>query len=252
MFLVFSFQSEFSNNLLLIIIKEPRSLINKPSDNRKSTMKKTLTTLTSTSLFLFSLIACNAETVTNTTKEIISDYKNKIPTIKLRDDFSSKNPAWKVFEGNWQFKNSEVVQNSVDDYFPVILRINQQFSNLDISVNFTPVSGRVDASGGIIFRAKDQNNYYIVRANALEDNFRLYTFINGSRSQIASATVTPPSINKAHQIRVITKGNHIQAYLNNELKIDYHDNTFSNGYVGLWTKADSVTIFDDLKVDSLD
>ena len=99
---------------------------------------------------------------------------------------------------------------------------------------------------------KNAGNYYIVRANALEDNFRLYTFINGRRSQIASASVDLPALNKVHQMRVVAKGDHIQAYLNGKLQIDYHDKTFSNGYIGLWTKADSVTIFDNLTVKSLD
>lgn len=204
------------------------------------------------SILLFTLAACNAETVSSTTKEISADYKNKKSAKTMTDDFSTQNPAWKAFEGSWKFQNGGVVQDSTDKYSPVILRTDQQFSNLDIRVSFTPISGRIDASGGIIFRAKDAKNYYIVRANALENNFRLYTFINGSRSQIASATVTPPAMNKAHQIRVVTKGGHIQAYLNGELQIDVYDKTFSNGYIGLWTKADSVTIFDDLNVKSLD
>ena len=208
--------------------------------------------LISASILLFTLSACNAETVTSTTKEISTDYKNKTSAKTMTDDFSTQNPAWKASVGSWKFQNGGVVQDSTYDHFPVILRTDQQFSDLDISVSFTPISGRIDASGGIIFRAKDAGNYYIVRANALEDNFRLYTFVNGSRSQIASATVTLPTMNKAHQIRVVSKGDHIQAYLNGKLQIDYHDKTFSNGYIGLWTKADSVTIFDNLTVKSLD
>lgn len=143
-------------------------------------------------------------------------------------------------------------QASINDHFPVILREDQQFSDLDISIQFTPLSGNIDASGGIIFRATDENNFYIVRANALEDNFRLYTFINGSRHQIASAKVPPPKLNKSYQMRVVTQGDHIQAYLDGLLRLDYHDNTFTHGYIGLWTKADSVTTFDNLNVKSLD
>jgi len=208
--------------------------------------------LISIGILFFSLSACNAETVSNTTIEIAADYKSQTPTKSIKDDFSSKNSAWKAFKGNWQFKDSEVEQNSTNDYFPVILRTDQQFSDLDMSIRFTPLSGRIDASGGIIFRAKDENNYYIVRANALEDNYRLYTFINGSRSQIASATVTPPALNKASTMRVVTKGDHIQAYLNGKLEIDYHDKTYNKGYIGLWTKADSVTRFDNLELRSFD
>jgi len=70
------------------------------------------------------------------------------------------------------------------------------FSDLDISVNFKPIAGDIDASGGIIFRAKDKGNYYIVRANALENNYRLYTFTNGQRQQIASVKVSSPALGK--------------------------------------------------------
>jgi len=197
------------------------------------------------SLCLISNIsACNEQQLDNSVKKLALSNPQEI----ISDDFSTKNPAWEDYEGHWVFKNGELAQNSTSDYFPVILREDQQFTDLDISVKFKPVSGRIDASGGIIFRAKDQDNYYIVRANALEDNFRLYTFINGSRSELASATVTPPSLNQYHQMRIVAQGDHIQAYLDGKLQLDYHDKTFKKGYTGLWTKADSVTLFDDFKV----
>jgi len=82
-----------------------------------------------------------------------------------------------------------------------------------VSVNFKPLSGQVDASGGITFRAKNAGNYYIVRANALENNFNLYVFDNWRRQLLTSATVTRPEL---HQLRVVAKGSHIQAYLNGE------------------------------------
>jgi len=125
------------------------------------------------------------------------------------------------------------------------------FSDLDISVNFKPIAGDIDASGGIIFRAKDKGNYYIVRANALENNYRLYTFTNGQRQQIASVKVSSPALGKFHKMRVVVKGDHIQAYLNGEFKLDCHDDSHKNGYTGLWTKADSVTAFDTFKVPKL-
>ena len=169
-------------------------------------------------------------------------------TTVISDDFQVKNPAWKAYEGSWLFKSGALEQNSIQDYFPVILREDKQFEDVDISVKFKPLSGNIDASGGIIFRAKDNGNYYIVRANALEGNYRLYTFINGSRNQLASASVTAPSLNEYHQMRVVAKGDYIQAYLNGKLLLDYHDSTFKKGYTGLWTKADSVTLFDEFRV----
>ena len=76
-------------------------------------------------------------------------------------------------------------------------------------------------------------------ANALENNFRLYTMTDGQRRVIASATVTEPKLGEWHSIRVVAKGAKVQAYLDNALLLDHDDRTFTGGYVGLWTKADS-------------
>ena len=107
---------------------------------------------------------------------------------------------------------------------------------------------RRTASGGIIFRARDSKNYLLVRANALENNFRLYTMRDGQRRMIASATVTEPKLGEWHRIRVVAKGAKVQAYLDDTLLLDHDDRTFSGGYVGLWTKADSVTEFAELEI----
>ena len=125
---------------------------------------------------------------------------------------------------------------------------DQKFDDIDVTVRFRPISGKEDASGGIIFRAKDGKNYLLVRANALENNFRLYTIVNGKRSTIASARVTEPTLGEWHRIRVVAKGPKIQAYLDDSLLLDHEQKTFTGGWVGLWTKADSVTEFADLEV----
>ena len=125
---------------------------------------------------------------------------------------------------------------------------DQKFDDVDATVRFRPISGKEDASGGVIVRAKDGRNYLLVRANALENNFRLYTIVNGKRSTIASARVTEPKLGEWHRIRVVAKGPKIQAYLDDSLLLDHDDKTFTGGWVGLWTKADSVTEFADLEV----
>ena len=109
-------------------------------------------------------------------------------------------------------------------------------------------SGKEDASGGIICRAKDGRNYLLVRANALENNFRLYSMVNGRRRTLASARVTEPKLGQWHRIRVVSKGPKIQAYLDDSLPLDHEYKAFPGGWVGLWTKADSVTEFADLEV----
>jgi len=162
-------------------------------------------------------------------------------------------------EGKWAVlvdltapsKPNVVAQTSNDttDYrFPLLIADEGSFKDFELSVRFKAVSGEVDRAGGLVFRLKDANNYYIVRANALEDNYRLYHVINGSRRQFAGANfkVTP---GEWHELRVECVGNKIICYYDGVKKIEATDDTFKDaGKVGLWTKADSVTSFDDLKV----
>ncbi len=144
-----------------------------------------------------------------------------------------------------------VAQTSTDrtDYrFPLLISDEGSFHDLDLSVKFKAVSGSVDRAGGLVFRLKDPNNYYIVRANALEDNYRLYHVVKGRRSQFAGANFKVTS-GEWHELRVEAVSNKITCYYDGVKKIEATDDTFKEaGKVGLWTKADSVTYFDDLKV----
>ncbi|SRR6266849_644303 len=148
-------------------------------------------------------------------------------------------------------KQNVVAQTSTDktDYrFPLLIADEGSFRDLVLSVKFKAVSGSVDQAGGLVFRLKDPNNYYIVRANALEDNYRLYHVVDGRRRQFAGENfkVTP---GVWHELRVEAVGNKFSCYYDGAKKIDATDETFKDaGKVGLWTKADSVTHFDDLKV----
>ena len=190
-------------------------------------------------IFVLFFVACNGND-----KPIIATPIQVTNSPTLKDDFTKQDSAWSIKSGQWSFKNGLLKQSATHEHFPLILLEKEKLSDVDVSVDFKPLSGNIDASGGLVFRAVDKNNYFIVRANALEDNFRLYTFKNGYRSEIASATVTPPKLGQFHSIRVVAKGTHIQAYLDGKLYIDHVDDSFSKGYVGLWTKADSVTEFD--------
>lgn len=184
------------------------------------------------------------------------DRTNKISvagpgTIRVEESFENTD-AWETIDGTWTAERSgdRVVlkQTATDCRFPVTLLRERKFFDVDVSVEFRPVSGEVDASGGIVFRARDGANYYLVRANSLEDNFRLYATVAGSRDQIASTKIEAPQMGTWHTLRVVAVGDHIQAYLNGELLIDHQDGRFKSGRVGLWTKADAVTEFSELKV----
>ena len=170
----------------------------------------------------------------------------------VKYDLGAENPKWKFVAGQWARRASGgrqvLAQTAETQPWAVALLEDQKFGDADVSVRFRPVSGKEDASGGIIVRAKDGRNYLLVRANALENNFRLYAIVNGKRSTIASARVTEPKLGTWHTIRVVAKGPKIQAYLNGTLLLDHEDKAFTSGWVGLWTKADSVTEFADLEI----
>src|SRR3989449_1480193 len=172
--------------------------------------------------------------------------------ITMTYDLGAENPKWKFAAGQWVRRASGgrqvLAQTAATQPWAVAVLEDQKFEDLDVSVRFRPVSGKEDASGGIIFRESDGRNYFLVRANALENNFRLYTIVKGKRSTIASARVTEPSLGSWHSIRVVAVGPKIQAYLDGTRLLDHEDKTFADGWVGLWTKADSVTEFADLEI----
>jgi len=123
------------------------------------------------------------------------------------------------------------------------------FQDCVITVKVKSGTGREDQGGGVIWRVQDEDNYYITRWNPLEDNFRLYTVKDGSRKTLESARIkVDPS--QWHTIRIEHKGDEIRCYLDGEALQVVHDDTFpGGGGVGLWTKADAVTSFDDLVVE---
>ncbi len=138
--------------------------------------------------------------------------------------------------------------DAADDRFPVAFVSDLSLRDVDLAVRCKPVSGSVDQACGLVFRLKDASNYYVTRANALENNVRLYFVKDGRRQQIATwnGKVTP---NAWHAYRVVAQGDHLEVYWEGTRVIDHHDKTFSDaGKLGVWTKADSVTYFDDLSV----
>jgi hypothetical protein len=108
------------------------------------------------------------------------------------------------------------------------------------------MAGREAATDGIVFRFAE-GHYDVVRANALENNFRRY-YYNRGRHQLATARVPPPALGQWHTRRVVAVGEHIQAYLNGALLLEHRDARYGAGQVGLWTKADAMTTFDDLVI----
>jgi hypothetical protein len=172
-----------------------------------------------------------------------------------RFDFETKGiEGWTTVDGQWAVEEMAdapsgrkvLVQRATRNAFNVIVAPSGPFTDVDVSMKFKPISGREDASGGIVFRFTD-GRYYVVRANGLEDNFRLYTYDRGRR-EIATASVKAPALGQWHAVRLVAVGDQIQAWLDGKLLLEHRDTKLKSGRVGLWTKADSITAFDDLTI----
>ena len=125
---------------------------------------------------------------------------------------------------------------------------NLLLENGTIALRMKARSGKVDQGGGPIWRVKDENNYYLCRANPLEDNLRLYYVKDGSRHQLASATVKIDP-GRWHTILVYHEDDQIGCFLNGQPLLEATDDTFPDaGFIGVWTKADAATSFDDILV----
>ena len=146
--------------------------------------------------------------------------------------------------------------DSTRSRFPVAVLSDVTAADVDLSVRFKPISGRVDQAAGLVWRYRDQDNYYIIRANALEDNVVLYKVEKGKRTDLpvkgegrTYGKKAEVPVGQWSTLRVVANGPAFEVYFNGSKLYDVEDKTFPNqGKVGVWTKADSITQFDDLTV----
>src|SRR5262247_2324182 len=160
-------------------------------------------------------------------------------------------PKWTVERDDTAPSKGQVLKQSGAATFPLALKDGTNIKNGFVEVKFKPISGSEDRAGGIVWRAKDANNYYVVRANALEDNVVLYKTVNGVRSSLnligqkgGYGVKTAVPANQWHTLRVEFAGTRFNVVFNGKPLFAVEDATFSEaGMVGVWTKADSVTVF---------
>jgi hypothetical protein len=152
---------------------------------------------------------------------------------------------WAIEKDNSAPSKPNVLKQSGQATFPVCFKNDTNIKDGFVEVKFKPVAGKEDQAGGMIWRVQDANNYYISRANALEDNVTIYHTINGKRVAFKNIN-TKVTSGVWHTLRVDFKGNKFTVTFDGNKVIDATDETFANaGKVGVWTKADSVTLFDD-------
>jgi hypothetical protein len=152
---------------------------------------------------------------------------------------------WSIEKADDAPSKPNVLKQSGEATFPVCIKEDTQLKDGFVEVKFKPVAGKEDRAGGVIWRCKDADNYYIARANALEDNVTIYHTIGGRRVAFKSAN-TKVASGVWHTLRLDFRGSHFIVTYDGTKVIEADDSSFADaGKMGVWTKADSVTLFDD-------
>jgi len=159
-------------------------------------------------------------------------------------------PKWAIDTDSTAPSAPNVLKQSGSGAFPWCVKKDASLTDGAVEVKFKPISGKEDAAGGLVWRWKDGDNYYVARANALEDNVSLYYTQNGRRNTIKYVNA-PVGKNQWHTLRVEFSGKRIKVALDGKAYIELDDeHIVGAGAVGVWTKADSVTSFDDFSYGS--
>ena len=134
--------------------------------------------------------------------------------------------------------------------YKLLLINGTESSDLELSVSLLPIEGKADMGGGLIWRATDDRNYYLTRANPLEQNIRIYRVIKGVRHLLLNFDHII-NVKNWHTLGVSHRGCQIHVFFDGTPVFDLCDETLTSGRVGLWTKSDAVTYFDNLELEIL-
>ncbi len=204
-------------------------------------MLRTMVIIIGVVLLASGLIAQNLEKVWN----FDTNKPGDIP-----EGFINEVGEWKVVVDETAPSKPNVLAQlakSSGSTFNVTLISGTNYKDIDISVKMKAIAGKEDQGGGLVWRAKDAKNYYVARYNPLEDNYRVYKVEKGRRSQLQSADVKHRE--GWHTLRVIVQGERIQCYYDGKKYLDAKDSVFTEaGRIGLWTKSDAQSHFDDFTV----
>jgi hypothetical protein len=142
---------------------------------------------------------------------------------------------------------AQLMAKGAEHAYKVTLVKDTVASDLTFQVSFLPIQGNADMGGGLIWRAADDRNYYLARANPLEQNIRVYRIVKGIRHMLQNFDQTI-TMKQWHTLRVTHQGCRVNIFYDNKQVFDLCDKTFHAGMIGLWTKSDAVTYFDDLEL----
>lgn len=209
---------------------------------------------TTRSLAAVAIVACAAVLAAQSTKlDFETDAPGSPPKgFSFASTGQGKPGAWIVKKDDGVHGNV-LVQNDADatDYrFPLAIYNDVSAKDVSLTVQFKALSGRVDQGAGLVWRYRDQNNYYVTRCNALEDNCTIYHVVNGRRMAFLNQKVKVAS-NTWHTLGVEATGDRFVVTYDGKQVLDARDSTFADaGKVGLWTKADSLIAFDDFAINA--
>ena len=198
-------------------------------------------------LTVLSAGAASAETV-----DFDQDQAGATPAGWVSGVTGRGNPSWKVEPDASAPSKPNVLRQSGSGTFPWCVKRDVAIADGFVEVKFKPERGREDQAGGVVWRWKDGDDYYVARANALEDNVSLYHTSGGRRITIKYVKA-PVAANVWHTLRVEFAGDRIKVVFDGKAYIELTDSHIVGpGAVGVWTKADSVTAFDDFGYGALD
>jgi hypothetical protein len=165
-------------------------------------------------------------------------------TGQIAKGFTGEVGQWSVVESDSGKAMAQTAKNP-DSVFNITLAADTDARDVDLSVRMKAVAGEFDQGGGLVWRARDKDNYYLARYNPLEDNYRVYKVVGGKRTMFQSIDI--PHTGGWHTLRVTMDGDRIMCYYDGKKHLDVKDSTFAEaGKVGLWSKADARSQFDDL------
>ena len=162
---------------------------------------------------------------------------------------------WKILITDRAKSASQVLAQlqpkGTDQTHKLLLLEGTESTNIDVEVSYLAVAGKADLGGGLLWRAKDDRNYYLLRASLVEQKIRLYRVVNGVQ-QIVKQIDRPLPATGWHKLRIVQRGCEMKALFDEAVLFRACDTTYPSGRIGLWTKADAVTYFDDLTLKILD
>jgi hypothetical protein len=212
-------------------------------------------------IVVFAQSDSSSQQTSNAAEPITIDFEH-FETGPVPKDFTAfleglgKESAWQIKSEPSALSGTKVLaQTSYDqiDYrFPMLVYNDVTAKNVRVAVQFKPLSGKIDQASGVIVRFQDPEHFYVVRANALEDTVQLYRVVEGVQHVVTGKNV-PVESGKWHSLDVMIDDVHVTVFFDGQQLFDVRDETFSTaGKIGLLTKSDGVTLFDDLQVTVLD